>query len=190
MARAAKSAALRLLAGDSDTDDEVSVVDDMHEDVAAVNASDDDDSGSSSNSGENNESDDDGDEPQNELYLGKDGTQWQIINEDQNFAGRAMQANILRPAPGLTYYANQRIRDNPVQDCFLLFFSADMIETMVGVRVGRPALGAPMDERKRGACSQCPVGEKKKCTCRCDVCQNFMCKEHTTTLCPPCANRQ
>lgn len=134
MARAAKSAALRLIYGDSDTDDNISAVDDIHvdvADVAAVNPSDDDDSSSASSSDESSESDDHSDESRDEIFLGKDGTQWQPINENHNVFGRANQANVLRPAPGLTAYTHQRLRDNPVLDSFLLFFSEDMIRTLV-----------------------------------------------------------
>ena len=63
--------------------------------------------------------------------LCRNGFQWQVIYEDNRVLGRAIQANVLCPAPGFTAYANQRIRNNPVHDSFLIFLSPDMIETIV-----------------------------------------------------------
>lgn len=138
MARAAKNAALRLIAageseGENEEDD--SVVDDVHDDVPAVEMADNDSDQSSEDESDNDgddsdqssedENDNDGDahEEQHGNVHGRDGTEWQIIDETFNVAGRAAQSDILRPAPGLTAYAYQRIRDHPIEDCFLLFLS-------------------------------------------------------------------
>ena len=123
MARLAKTITLKVITKESknESESEDSVIDDIHEDVAPLlhsatdtSSSDSDDSMSSM----------DGNEAQHDEYLiARNGTQWKIIDENYAVPGRAIQANVLNPAPGLTTYARQRIRDNPILDSFLLFFS-------------------------------------------------------------------
>lgn len=136
MSRAAKQVALRILAGENESDDNsdidgVSDIDDIHEDVDLPPANEDDnedtdESGNSEDNSANNSDDDDGN-----VLNGRDNTQWQVIDEYVAVPGRAMRADVLRPAPGLTAYAHQRLRDNPILDSFQIFFSNDMINTIV-----------------------------------------------------------
>ena len=51
---------------------------------------------------------------------------------------------------------------------------------------GRRQTGASTDDRKRGVCNECPIGNKKKCSNRCDSCNSFICKDHSVTICPQC----
>lgn len=43
------------------------------------------------------------------------------------------------------------------------------------------------DAQKRGICVRCNVGNRKKCSIRCDECNLFVCKDHFRQLCNLCA---
>jgi hypothetical protein len=44
----------------------------------------------------------------------------------------------------------------------------------------------PNDTRKRGVCQICEEGERKKCSTRCDNCNEFVCKDHSGQICRKC----
>lgn len=127
MSRLAKQAALRLLQDADESDDSNesdNFLDDEHNDATGIhdivwNSSNEDSSASESNE-ENSEI---METNEDHILYGKDGTEWHVIDENTSVPGRAMNANILRPAPGLTSYAHQRIRDEPVLDSFLIYLS-------------------------------------------------------------------
>lgn len=135
MSRLAKQAALRRLAGDdsdSDNDSVHSILDDVHNDVQFSseddNDSDDDSTDNNSHQGENNINDDDYLEQAgaHNVVLSRNNIPWTMINENIVLQGRAHRANILQPAPGLTGYSYQRLREHPISDSFHLFFSNGM----------------------------------------------------------------
>ncbi len=134
MSRAAKQIAMRLMAleSDSEEDDDFTPADDDFHDVGLSvelpSTHDDQMDNVTSDSDEDDEPDIGGDVVSDnttpvEVLIGRNNTEWSVIDENAVFPGRASRENILRPAPGLTTYAFQRLRDNPVLDSFLIFFS-------------------------------------------------------------------
>ena len=107
---------------DSDNDeqfsDSSSIVDDIHEDASYAS--------SLSSESDRDKVGEFGDATENmgttaENFFARGGTRWEI--GDRNSSGSKKIKCNLNPAPGLTVYARQRLRDNPILDSFLLIFT-------------------------------------------------------------------
>ena len=64
------------------------------------------------------------------IVLSRNNIPCTIVDEDTVLPGRAHRANVLQPAPGLTAYSHQRIRENPISDTSISF-SATVCATIM-----------------------------------------------------------